>query len=139
MFEKSSFFLLLLLPFQQGISGNCHNFSRCFFLQFNVITLKNNIFSPLAKSHFIYLVSERRPLKGFMKMYKTPPQRRRKKATEDVAAAELEAAAEVDAELSMAQAHEQRMLGCSGASINHLANNVSASRANCPSQHVFLL
>lgn len=27
----------------------------------------------------IYYFSERRPLKGFMKMYKTPPQRRRKK------------------------------------------------------------
>jgi hypothetical protein len=62
-----------------------------------------------------------------MKMYKTPPQRRRKKASEECSGADLEAAAEVDAELSMAQAHEQRMLGmaCSGSSINHLANNVS--------------
>ncbi|CAB3374611.1 Hypothetical predicted protein [Cloeon dipterum] len=70
---------------------------------------------------------ERRPLKGFMKMYKTPPQRRRKKdAAEEMVAAELEAAAEADAEMSMAAAHEQRMLGlaCSGASINHLANNM---------------
>jgi len=74
------------------------------------------------------VIIERRPLKGFMKMYKTPPQRRRKKAADDAVAAELEAAAEVDAELSMAQAHEQRMLGCSGASINHLANNVSAEQ-----------
>ncbi|XP_059469957.1 neuroglian isoform X3 [Neocloeon triangulifer] len=74
---------------------------------------------------------ERRPLKGFMKMYKTPPQRRRKKtdSPQEMVAAELEAAAEVDAELSMAAAHEQRMLGvaCSGTSINHLANNISST------------
>jgi hypothetical protein len=59
-------------------------------------------------------------------MYKTPPQRRRKKAeTEEVGVTE---AVEADAELSMAHAQEQRMLNMSGSrdgSVNHLANNVS--------------
>ena len=36
------------------------------------------------------LSSERRPLKGFMKMYKTPPQRRRKKNDEGDMASEGE-------------------------------------------------
>ncbi|XP_065338847.1 contactin-2-like isoform X4 [Cloeon dipterum] len=81
----------------------------------------------IPNKHGTTVFAERRPLKGFMKMYKTPPQRRRKKdAAEEMVAAELEAAAEADAEMSMAAAHEQRMLGlaCSGASINHLANNM---------------
>jgi hypothetical protein len=68
-----------------------------------------------------YFIAERRPLKGFMKMYKTPPQRRRKK--EEIEEVE---AAEVDAELSMAQALNPRVQQITTREpTSHLANNVS--------------
>ncbi|KAF4521862.1 hypothetical protein B566_EDAN003736 [Ephemera danica] len=70
-------------------------------------------------------VPERRPLKGFMKMYKTPPQRRRKKEEMD----EVEAV-EVDAELSMAQALDPRAVQVvtTREPVSHLiANNVGGT------------